>query len=276
MSVCCISGIVVFVLFVSKNLILTGYPLFPAPFFKDLFAMDYAVPDTIYNFWFNTAKLYDFMLTQEEYHHAGVFKIFLRWLLYSKMGSVFNGLILLLLIVTPYFLSRFCNKKPYWILYFAMLLQTVFFFGTSPQYRFMLHYMLFFMMLVVSFFMNRKMISLLPFATLPIIFLLQAFPLKNKTAGMAFQYNTEAFSFNNIIVPCSNSNLKTSYCKIALGNLQYYSPDHHVYIWAIGDAPLPGLNAKQLNYFENKLQYIPQQRTGNLTDGFYSLKISNK
>ena len=269
-----ISGILTLLilsLFIAKNGILTGYPLFPSLYFKNFITQDYSLPTEIHHFWFNQAKLYDVVVSSAEFHQLDTFSIFIKWLFYSKLDSVFNCLIITFLLITPIFLWRFKNKTSYWILYFAMVLQLVLLFLSSPQYRFILHFVLFFgLVLIAHFLKNKQVIIFLLFASLiPVAFTL-FFPLKTNSL---IAFDDKPLKLENVIFPSNNSNSKTTYSPTKIGNLNYFSPNKETYIWITGDGNLPSLNTKQVEYFKKKLGYIPQQRTANLKDGFYSMPI---
>ena len=48
------------------------------------------------------------------------------------------------------------------------------------------------------------------------------------------------------------------------------------FFWGTGDLELPALNKEQLEYFKTYFNIIPQQRTENLKDGFYSKVLVNE
>ena len=269
-----ISGILtllVLSLFIAKNVILSGYPLFPSFYFKDFIALDYTLPTEVQNFWFTPAKLYDVAVSSTEFHQSSHFFIFIKWLFSLKLDSVFNGITIALLLITPIFLWRFKNKISYWILYLTMVLQLVLLFLSSPQYRFILHFVLFFGLVLISHFLkSKKKIVYLLFASLiPIAFNLFS-PIQTSTL---IAFGDQPLQLENIIFPFSNSNIIATYSNTKIGNLSYNSPDKKTYIWITGDGNLPCLNTKQLEYFKKKLGYNPQKRTANLKDGFYSMSV---
>lgn len=264
-------GTTLFILFILKNLTLTGYPLFPCLYFKDLILLDYTLPIELYNFSFEKAKLYEFMMLKSEYINSDVTAIFIKWFLYSGIDSLFNFSIIACVLITPLFLRQYLNKTSYWILYLGMLTQLVFLFLTTPQYRFILHYILFFGFIVGSYCINYKQYIMFLFylSLIPITYII-IFPVKCNTE------NTCNFTMENALIPSKNSNLNTKYTKTQIGKFDYFSPDKKTFFWATGDGSLPCVNKKQLLYFKNKLGYIPQKRTANIKDGFYSKKITVK
>lgn len=266
-----ILGTVVLFLFIVKNLILTGYPFFPSLFLKEYIEIDYTVPLEIYNFYLKKAKLYDFVVTEREYYNLDSLQIISKCLFHSRMDSVFNSGIVISFFAVPFFLWRYFNKKPYWMVYLAMTGQLLFLLLSSPQYRFILHYVLFFGFLILSCFIKKvkPIIPLFFLSSIPIVLLL-FFPIKNKILS----YREPSFLLKNSIVPSQNSNLETNFYPVKIGNLTYFSPDKKTYLRTTGNGDLPCLNTKQLLYIKDKLGYIPQQRNTNLADGFYSIPVN--
>lgn len=273
-----IVGILTIGLFIAKNLILTGYPFFPSPIFKDILFLNYALPSELYTFSFSKAKLYEFMVLKSEYNNKSAMAIFLKWLFYSKIDSLFNISIIASIFTIPYFLRKYLNKTAYWFLYMGMLLQLAFLILTSPQYRFIIHFVLFFGCVILSCVLRKKQLILYFFyvSLIPIVYFIVV-PIKSNTQvkNKLFDQKTR-FSVVNIFIPHKNSNLVTQYQLNNVGNLDYYSPNKKIYFWISGDGPLPCVNEKQLLYFEKKLGYVPQKRTKDIKDGFYSKKITVK
>lgn len=263
-----IIGFSVLLLFAIKNTVLTGYPLFPSHLFKNYCAVDYSLPMVFYDFSFNRAHCYSFFMSGKEYIQSNGFQIFSQWVLHS-----YNSLIVILIVLLPYFLKRHCNQKHYWILYGVMVLQLAFLWFTSPQFRFMIPFLLLFGLVIFSVLMNKeKTIFRVMFCSFSAAFFLLLFPPKLGRNQQKLNFNEHSFSYHRLVFPNENSNLKTTYHSNTIGNLKYFSPDTTVYIWATGNGKLPCVNAKQIEYFKKKLHYIPQMRTSEIKDGFYAKK----
>jgi len=268
-----IFGMLILTLLVLKNTILTGYPLFPSAFMSEIVASDFKLPAASYNFWFNNVKLYDFIVTRTQYNHLGAGPILMRWLLNSGIDSIFNCAIVFFVLILPIIIWRKFNYKKYWILYLGLVLQVIFMFMTSPQFRFALHFILFFTLLIASVFItNKNAIAALTYISIIGIFILVLVPIPSQPDI----FTTNRFSAENIIFPCRNSNLKTILHPEKMGDLQYISPDHSTFIWATGDGDLPCVSQTQLRFLERKTGYIPQQRTNDLPDGFRAMKTPKK
>ena len=265
-------GLLVFILFAIKNTILTGLPLFPSLLFQKIVAVDYALPMSLYDFSFETSKCYSFFISSKAYAESNGFQIFLAWLNHSFI----NIFILILLLVIPYFIKRFFDSKAVWTLYGVMVFQFVFIWFTSPQFRFMIPFAMLFCLLLISLMLpTEKKIYMSFFASIFLtLFLMMVSPrLGQHHTKMTF--SNDSFSLRKLLYPNPNSNLKTTFEAKTMGNLQYFSPDPTVYIWATGDGALPCVNAKQIQYFKKRLGIFPQCRTENIKDGFYSKNKSS-
>lgn len=266
---------VVLVLFITKNMIICGSPLFPSKLFESV-TMDYAIPNSIESFYYDQLKYYGYFVDLQQYNAMSAFDLFLRWLSLPKLNGLFNKLSILLIIITPFFIYKFQNKKAVWILYILMVLQLIILFATSPQYRFFMNFILFFSLFCfVCIFQNRQFIhtilllSLLP--TLVILFV----PINlNQFSNYKFMMELSTFSKVEIIFPHKNTKNETDFEVIQLGNLKYNSPIQNDFFWASGNGALPCVNKDQIAYFKKYFYIIPQMRTNDLKDGFHAKKIN--
>ncbi|MDX6181722.1 hypothetical protein SGQ44_05720 [Flavobacterium sp. Fl-77] len=261
-------------LFLIKNMIICGTPVFPSQIF-DSFATDYAIPNHIEKFYYEQFKVYGFFVYQNQYDSMSALDLFLRWLSLPKLNGLFNKIAVLLLIITPVFIYKFQHKKSVWMLYLLIVLQMVFLFVTSPQYRFFMNFILFFSVFcLASFIQKRKTIhtffilSLLP----TIIVLFVPFNL-NRFSNHKFMLEISTFSAENALFPHENSKYKLPFTSVRLGNFSYNSPKNCDFFWANGNGELPCVNKDQVEYFRKYFYTIPQMRTKDLKDGFYAKKL---
>lgn len=267
-------SIIVLSLFVIKNMIICGSPVFPSKAFTSL--TDYAVPDSIQSFYYNEIKSYGFFVSTEQYNSMSILDLFLQWIKLPKLNGLFNKLSVLLILIVPLLIYKFKNKKALWYLYIVMFAQLVLLLITSPQYRFFMNFVLFFSLFcLICFIQNKKILhSLLVLSIVPVIIVLffsvNLSTLSNHKSLM--EINT--FSFKNIVFPYKNSKNNTSFETIQIGNLKYNSPKNNDFFWSNGDGNLPCVNKEQISYFEKYFQIIPQMRTNDLKDGFYAKKLS--
>ncbi len=267
-------GVLVLVLFVVKNIILTGYPFYPSSLFAQYFTFENAIPNELYKFWWSPSKNYGFVLPQNQYSPLSTIEILLQWISESWVIRSITLILLSLFLLVPFAISRSKNKTALWIIYVTMIAQIVFLILTTPQLRFLLSFLLFFGLTLLSFVLVKKTpIYISLYIGLIAASLYVMLPIALGINHHRVDFYPKAFSLSQIIIPKSNSNLRATFSKKSIGNLQYNSPDEHSYIWVTGDGKLPCVNSKQIEYFEKKIGYYPQLRGAKLADGFYSKKV---
>lgn len=270
-------GILILILFVIKNTIISGYPFFPIINFH-FFELDYRIPETIAQLYYQETKLYGYFLTNEQYDKMSVYELFIRWLTLPKLHGLFNKLNIILIIASPVLLFKYFHKKGIWSLYFIMCLQLLMLFCTSPQYRFFMNFLLFFSFSLVTLFLNQKRIILLfLYFSIFITGFVLLFPIDlNIFTNNKFVLSISNFSTKNIIFPYKNTKSNTVFEHIQNDNLYFYSPVENDFFWNSGDGKLPCVNKNQIEYFNYYYHVKPQMRTGDLKDGFYAKNTSKE
>ena len=271
-----IIGLLVLSLFLIKNTITSGYPLFPSV--VNPFSFDFQIPAPIAHFYYDETKRAAFSLTENQYDSLNTFEIFKVWISRPGLHGMFNKAILFLLTVIPVFIFKFFNKKSFWILYGILFSQMILLFLSSPQYRFFINAILLFSFLIAACILNTKrkiLVSLYLSLLILMVITMIPFNLSLFTSNIHLKKNS-TFSLNEIIFPYKNSKFDNDYEIIKNGNLQYNSPINNVFFWGTGDGELPCVNKEQIKYFEMYYKIKPQMRTTNLKDGFYPKNISNE
>ncbi|MBN8642199.1 MAG: hypothetical protein J0L86_10345 [Flavobacteriales bacterium] len=270
---CFVLCLLILGLFITKNTILTGYPLFPTTSLA-FNNYDFKVPKELADYHFNQQRLYRFFLTKEEFHSLSFYEKCLRWISMDKISGWFNVLSVIMVIVLPYFIKKGFNQRAYWIVYFLMVVQLVVLITTSPQFRFFIHFNLFFGFLIASLIVKKKrLIQFGLYLSLILVSIMLFFPIKyNYLTQNQLIMDNSKFSRRNTVFPHHNSKLKTTFHTVKNGNLTYFSPENYVFFWANGNGKLPCVNVRQIDYFGSRFHYVPQLRTSQLKDGFYSKK----
>ena len=261
-------------LFIAKNMIICGSLVFPSKLFNAL-NMEYSIPDTIEQFYYDQLKYYGYFIDLNQYNSMSAKDLFLRWLTLPKLNGLFNKIIILLVVIIPVLIYKFQNKKAYWTLYFLMVIQLILLFATSPQYRFFMNFIVFFSLFCFALLIKRKkpiyftlVLSLL--ATVFVLFI----PVNlNLFSNYKFMMKISNFSSATIIFPYKNTKYDTAFETMKNGNLIYHSPVQNDFFWASGDGDLPAVNKVQIEYFENYFHIIPQLRTKDIKDGFYAKEL---
>ena len=266
-------GLIVLGLFITKNSILTGYPLFPLTTLHSK-NYDFRVPIEMVEFYFNQQRLYRFFLTNEEFHALTFWEKCNKWIVMEKISGIFNVLSLILVVIIPFFIRKYFHQKAYWIVYCIMVVQLIVLLCTSPQFRFFIHFNLFFLFLIAASFRPQKKYILLGLIlSVVLVSIALFFPIKYSylTQNRLIMENSR-FSKRNTVFPYQNTKLNTDFYAVKNGNLTYHSPDATTFFWANGNGELPCVNAIQIDYFGARFHYVPQLRTTQLQDGFYSKK----
>jgi hypothetical protein len=270
-------SIIILTLFIIKNNIISGFPLFPIVNIH-FFEYDYRIPETIAKLYFQETKLYGYFLTNDQYTKMSINELFVRWLTLPKLHGLFNKWSIFLIIACPILIYKYFHKKEIWALYFIMCLQLAFLFWTSPQYRFFMNFLLLF-----SFFLIALILKKIHYIILPLYFsifitgFVLLIPINlNVFTKNKFTLSTSNFSTKNIIFPYKNTKSNTAFEYLQNGNLHFYSPVENDFFWSSGNGKIPCVNKVQIEYFKYYYKVKPQMRTTNLKDGFYSKDISKK
>ena len=263
---------VVLFLFIIKNTIVSGYPFFPFATVHGA-SLEYRVPEKIVSFfYFNETKANVFYTSFSEFKDLSKSELFYKWLFTSKIDFMMNAGSLLVIFITPLYLRFYNHSKPIWILFGTISVQMIVLFLSAPQYRFFIHFVFFLVFLMASSYLkNKKTLLLINTVSLLAVSFFLFIPIHfgAVTNNPLLAKNT-TFSSKNLFIPEANSKYAIDYKIIRKGNLIYNSPVNHPFFWGNGNGKLPCVNQKQMDYFEQHFQVIPQLRTKNLKDGFYA------
>lgn len=274
LSAICI-GSLVLVLFVLKNTMLTGYPLFPLLCFR-MDDLDYTVPSLIMDFFFSKSVMNSFYIDNSLFASASLTDLIKHYFLHNGMAGYIGMLSVLTLLITPIVIFKKRMPKSLWTIYFAFLVLAVLLCFSSPQYRFYVYFTLFFLLLMLSLWItNPKWIIRFYALSMVLVAVLVFIPLSfgSLTANALLSQNS-SLHLKNLVVPEPNSKWNPKYKGASVGNMSYHSPVDTSFFWVTGNGELPCINDVQIKYFEQGFFYIPQQRSTDLNDGFYSQKIS--
>ena len=268
-------GSFVLLLFVLKNTMLTGYPLFPLLCFR-MDDLDYTVPSFIMDFFFSRNMMNSFYIPNNAYESTSLLDIAKHYFLHNGMAGYIGIVSLLMLLVSPIVLLKKQLPKALLNVYAAFLVLAVLLCFSSPQYRFYVYFTLFFLLLLLSLWITNpkwilRLYVLSMFAVGVIVFIPLSFG--SLTANATLTQNS-TFHLKNIVIPEPNSKWKQEYKGASVGNMSYHSPVDTSFFWVTSNGQLPCVSDVQVKYFETGFFYIPQQRSTDLNDGFYSQKVS--
>ena len=272
-----ISGIT-FILFIIKNSIISGYPLYPIASFR-LTDTDWTLPIALQEYLVDTTKHYAFFLTPEAYKNSTLFERIAHWLQLPKLHGLFNVSMSIVLLIFPLLIRKSRFKKPLYILYFVSMAQLLFLWLTSPQYRFFLGFFILLTITILALIIKKEFSVKIGIALATIVIAIPLFiPFNlNTLTKNEFQLSLSVFSTEYLITPHPNTKYtKATYTTHQEGNMLIHTPTNIDFFWATGDCKLPCIQLQHLNDFKNYFRSVPQMRTKDLKDGFYPYIFDNE
>ena len=268
-----LTGLVV-LLFVIKNSILTGYPLYPLTFFPNSDA-DYVVPKDILSYFFSDDMMHSFYLPFGTFDKASLLEIVKAYFLYNGIDSLIGCLTLFLIMITPFILKKYYPKQGlaniYWVFIVLLLLLII----SSPQYRFYVYFTIFFGLLILAIVLSKEKVRLAVLGLNGLgcaVMVLVPMSFSSLTNNVMLTKNS-TFEANNLFFPKANSKKDIAFTIERKGNLQYNAPQNTEIFWTTGNGALPTVSKDQLNYFETYFNVIPQRRGQTLSEGFKAQKV---
>ncbi|MXV38221.1 hypothetical protein GO491_05960 [Flavobacteriaceae bacterium Ap0902] len=265
--------------FITKNLIITGYPFYPLSIGSDLINIDWKLNKNIQDTYYQWITLYAWKIDDMNYFESlGFFEKFMLWLNQSGINGIMNKAITFIMIAFPMY---FYKKRVFLLLYISCIIQFIIFYLTSPQYRFFLPVLLIMGLLFIVEILKNHLKYIPAIISINLIFLV--------FTGI-FGFNLTVFSNNPImqerskfkifqlIYPQPHTQFPAMlFKKEKVGNLIYYTPDStNSTFYQTSDGPLPSSNKTMIKFFAKKYKHIPQLRTQNIKDGFYMKPIEKE
>lgn len=247
-----------------KNIIITGFPLFPLTFIETNFdwKLRLSVLNKLAQVTIDAGYSENLIQTQ----NLSIAEKLLLWLNLEGLNSIFNKGILLLFVIIPF--TRFFKEKAnFKILYFILLLQFLLLLITSPQYRFFLPtFILFSTILVyqISTYFKFSFIKITVIFSLFLCFINLFFDIKKIKKESVFQ-------LSQVVIPKAITKyINLEFEQRVIDNFKFYDANLPN-LYETSNGKLPCANKKLYKYYN----YLPQQRTNDIKDGFYAKNINN-
>lgn len=261
--------------FIIKNIIITGYPLYPIPFGHELINVDWKLNINLQQIYYQWTSMYGWQMNNwEEFSNLNFMNKFWIWLNLPRLNGLLNKLILLFLLLFP-FLNYKKKEMPYLYIYF--LFQFIVFYITSPQYRFFLPVLLSIGLMISSDLFHKRLIIIKSLFVLNLILLTLL-----GVIGLNFKdiTNNNIMSMKHSLIPSQVISPRSitqfndlEFIEYEIQNLKYFSPSKDsLFFWQTSNGPLPCVNKDMIEYFSTYYNHIPQMRTKNIRDGFLSAK----
>jgi hypothetical protein len=268
-----LAGLVLF-LFMIKNSILTGYPLYPLTFlaYSDV---DYTVPKDILSYFFSNDMMHSFYLPFGTFEQASLLDILKQYFWLNGIDSLIGITTIVLLIIAPFILKKYYPRQGLTYVYWVFIVLLILLIMSSPQYRFYVYFTIFFGLLVVALLLSKEKIilSVLGLSCLGCAVLVLVPMSFDSLTNNTMLMQNNAFEAENLIFPKPNSKSNIAYTTETKGNLNYNTPQNTELFWITGNGALPTVSKAQLDYFETYFHVIPQLRGQTLSHGFSAQKV---
>jgi len=272
-------GSITLLLFLIKNGLTTGYPLYP---FTGMTTFDWQLPDVLHQFYQEQTKLHGFFMTADVYTASSPIERLIAWLRLPKLHGLFNIGMCVLLVLFPILIyrSKLKFKSALWLLYSVSAIQLLLLLISSPQYRyFFMYFMGLFLILAGRVLLKQKRLIYwgISLGTLIVgIPLFIPFNLNVLTTN-EFHLSLSTFQWNTIITPHPKTRYTAAtFTEFPVENITINTPQNIDFFWATGDGPLPCVQAQQINYFSAYFNVIPRMRGTTFKEGFYSKVITDE
>lgn len=260
-----------------KNYLVSGYLFYPTEFLGSLLNPDWKTAPELQRFFFKEISEHAISLENSgEIQKLTTFDYFKNWLLEPGLRSIFNKLIIILLLIFPLYIRK--NKTLFWLYIYALIQFGILFF-TSPQYRFFMPLITGMSLYILAKLLLNSPQKVIPFfmvfsltCFIPLLFSINVSNWKNSSF---MPDELSAYQIESLIFPAENSMYEFNYETVSEGNLEYNSPvGQKEFFWITGDGELPCVNKEMIDFFKKWHHIRPQLRTGNVKDGFYAEKLN--
>jgi hypothetical protein len=260
---------------IIKNVIISGYPLYPLAYIKT--GYDWALPTELFNFMITATQ-------NDGYYNSSIAPAvntwgvkLTSWIRLDGLAGIINKFTIALLLILL-FTKTIKRDKKHILIYISLIISFLALLFTSPQFRYFLHVTIMaFVFITATIYNQLKLgskifkVSLLA-ASAAVLLLFLNVDLSGLTPNK-FHRTAGNVRFQQIYLPEENTKFPNLiFIKTKKGNLTHYSPKENFFLFGTANGPLPCVNSAQLDFFQNKLGFLPQLRSDNLTDGFYSVK----
>ncbi len=248
-----------FVLFLLKNSVVSGYPLYPLTAFR--LDAAHSVPQTIGAYFFGANAHLVYGLSPHAFNEASVLDLLKIWLSQPSPDSWLNFHALLAALVFLFFSLKHSKWRVCAILF---AIHMVLLLLSGPHFRFALHWSLFASAAIATLWFMR-----FP-RTIPAVMLLSLFTAFGLQSYIDKQPDERRIELGErLVLPHDNSRLRPQVQRSQRGNLHYNAPVGYDLFWITSDVRLPAVSNDQLDYFEKYFGVYPQRDQ----NGFKSARV---
>ncbi|PWN70143.1 hypothetical protein C1631_009125 [Chryseobacterium phosphatilyticum] len=265
-----IFGTLILFLFFIKNIWTFGYPIFPVAIGDWGFSWKPDAQILKTSAEYAIRKTYDMQYSYEEIQKFSIWEHIKNWLLLKGIKSKINILFLISLLIFTTFVWIKKNKI-ITIIYFSLLIKSIFTLAFSAQYRFFIDvFFVLFFVIFYEYFNKRK--SIIIFSVLSIILISAlTFPTLIQQYIPSFRLGSFMAGFEKEQLYKPSTYQYRQFKTYKIGNLKFHVSKNYPYNF---DTPLPAISASFVSE-DIKAGVFPQLSDKNdIKKGFITRKLS--
>lgn len=260
-------------LFVGKNIVASGYPLFPLTFLS--VDIDWLMPIEMAVFYSNATVAQAFGTTMNELATMNIWERLLVWIQHPGFEGLLNKIVAFVLFLSVIGLVyNFKNSKKRTVLVVFLSFSATLFM-TSPQARFFLPFLfpIVVLLLVYTFSLVRKHSTAIAASGIVMgMFILILPSLISKMTDNQRMKNVPQFEVSNLWRPSSQSRFDSAFAKAKINNINYNDPQGDDFFYGTYNIPLPAAQTEYLEYFKTYYLISPEYRGDTAAAGFRAVR----
>ena len=257
-------------LFIGKNLLLSGYPLFPLNVGADLFSLEWSMNPNLKSFIDFGASVTGWEMGWIDMSKVTPFAKLYHWITLEGYKGIMNRGAVAVLLLFPIVVRNRSKKMN--IIYLVAMIQFIILLGTSPQFRFWLPLILTLTFLIAIQLVSKR-VFIIHYATpvvLATIFILNLIKVDvSRFSSNQIMQNRSPLELGSIVEPKSITQFPELMFRTEThGDITYYLFDNPKWLWQTSNGPLPCANLEMMQYLDSNLGHQPKSLGTQLGDGF--------
>ncbi len=261
------------VLFVVKNVIASGFPMFPLTFIH--LDLDWSMPLELAQFYGNATTAQAYGVAYNDLLELNFIERFQLWYRAGGVEGYTNGIVVSILIICFVALIAYFKNYKLRVVLMSTLLMAGALFLTSPQARFFLPFLIP-VIIVIGIYqipLVKRYSNLLSYLGVVGSCILLAAPVViGKLTDNKRMKVVPRFQVNHVIEPGPQSRYNSAFAKAKINNIIYNDPQADDFFYGTYDVPLPAAQSEYIEYFKTYFYIAPEYRGDSPRSGFRAVR----
>ncbi len=264
-------------LFLAKNFIINGLPLFPVSNWSP-FDVAWQLPSSVADFYRDITTAQAYGISYKDVEAYGFIDRFILWFNHAGVEGWFNKIVLLVLVSSFIMLMLKRRSTSIKIVFALFILQSSVLFLSSPQFRFFLNLLVPCGVLLVLMFigLNKKWVVSISVLSSVLGFTMAfSTSFRNQlTDNRSMQFSQN--SGTHLIFPVPLSRKHVAPILIKTEYFYHYDFETNGNIFPTYDLPLPAVQSRLIELLKEECGVRPEMITKNLKDGFKAVATDQR